>query len=226
MLIPDRSPSGRIDVLANGPYQVGGGLPLLRALIISDARGDPVSWIVGEPYLASKTYRLCRCGHSRMWPICDATHGSVGFDGGETDSRVPYIERAEVIDGPALRLTDVRILCSNAGFCTREGGTWRLTSQSADPHARRLAIEQAGNCPSGRLVAWETNGEVIEPVLSPSVCVIQNPRIGIRGPLWVRGRIAVYSAAGVRYEKRNRLTLCGCGLSHNKPFCDGKHQDH
>ena len=45
------------------------------------------------------------------------------------------------------------------------------------------------------------------------------------GPLYLQGEIAVESAEGDRYEVRNRGTLCRCGASANKPFCDGAHGD-
>jgi len=34
----------------------------------------------------------------------------------------------------------------------RAGGIWNLTRQSDNREARDIAIEEAGNCPSGRLV--------------------------------------------------------------------------
>jgi CDGSH-type Zn-finger protein len=43
------------------------------------------------------------------------------------------------------------------------------------------------------------------------------------GPLLVRGGIPVESEDGRPYEVRNRVTLCRCGHSRNKPFCDGTH---
>ena len=33
----------------------------------------------------------------------------------------------------------------------------------------------------------------------------------------------IEGADGEAYEARNRVTLCRCGASNNKPFCDGKH---
>jgi len=39
----------------------------------------------------------------------------------------------------------------------------------------------------------------------------------------LRGAIPVRSADGEHYEVRNRQTLCRCGGSSNKPFCDGTH---
>ncbi|MFE2733740.1 CDGSH iron-sulfur domain-containing protein [Streptomyces sp. NPDC059349] len=39
----------------------------------------------------------------------------------------------------------------------------------------------------------------------------------------MRGGIPVTAADGTPYEVRNRVTLCRCGASRNKPFCDGTH---
>jgi len=39
----------------------------------------------------------------------------------------------------------------------------------------------------------------------------------------VRGGVQVLSADSSAYELRNRVALCRCGASGNKPFCDGSH---
>jgi len=41
----------------------------------------------------------------------------------------------------------------------------------------------------------------------------------------VRGGVRVVAADGEDYEVRNRQTLCRCGQSQNKPFCDGSHKE-
>lgn len=215
----------RIRVTRNGPYLVYGGVPLSKQIIVSDANGDPVSWRAGESYPVGETYALCRCGQSQRWPFCDGTHARVSFDGTESASREPYLDQADETEGPALRLTDVLVLCANAGFCTPAGGTWDLTKRSGDPQARQTAIEQATNCPSGRLVAWDKEGPAIEPELQPSIGLVENPLSGARGSIWVRGGIPIEAADGTVYEVRNRVTLCACGQSTNKPFCDGCHSE-
>src|SRR3989344_5837069 len=53
--------------------------------------------------------------------------------------------------------------------------------------------------------------------------VKEYPESGVSGPLWIRGGIPVESASGEQYEVRNRVTLCRCGKSKNKPFCNGSH---
>jgi hypothetical protein len=74
-------------------------------------------------------------------------------------------------------------------------------------------------CPSGRLAhAPAAGAEPVEPEFEPSIAIIAD------GPLWVRGGIVVESSDGTTYEVRNRVTLCRCGHSSNKPFCDGTHK--
>jgi CDGSH-type Zn-finger protein len=47
--------------------------------------------------------------------------------------------------------------------------------------------------------------------------------MNVAGPLWVRGGIPITSSDGKRLEVRNRVALCRCGASKNKPYCDGTH---
>lgn len=49
--------------------------------------------------------------------------------------------------------------------------------------------------------------------------------MGASGPIWLKGDIDLESEDGTKYEKRSRVTLCRCGKSMNKPFCDGTHID-
>ena len=77
----------------------------------------------------------------------------------------------------------------------------------------------AADCNSGRLVIWDKKtGEPLEPAFEKSIGLVEGPIKGISGPLWVRGGIPVISADGFVYEIRNRVTLCRCGKSGNKPF--------
>lgn len=46
---------------------------------------------------------------------------------------------------------------------------------------------------------------------------------GIHGPVLVKGGIPVESSKGGFYPIHNTASLCTCGKSNNKPFCDGSH---
>jgi CDGSH-type Zn-finger protein len=214
----------KIRVLKNGPCLVSGNVPLRKMTIQCDGQGIPIEWLIGQKLKTSETYALCRCGQSKNKPFCDGTHVKVNFDGTEVSDNESFDKMAITIDGPALKLKDAEILCASARFCHRGGNIWPQIPQSDDPKLKQNAIRNACDCPSGRLVVIDKEtGKTIEPELEKSIGFIEDPGIGVDGPNWVRGGIQVYSAEGMPYEVRNRVTLCRCGKSTNKPFCDSSH---
>jgi len=203
---------------------LSGGIPISDQVIHVDNEGMPVEWRVGKKYPLQENCALCRCGNSKNKPFCDGTHAKMNFDGTETATRKSYPGPAEAIDGPSLRLTDYKGLCASARFCHRAGEIWNLVPKSGDGEAKRIAIEEACDCPSGRLVVFDKEaGREIEPELEKSVGLVEDPQMGCKGPIWARGGIPVVSADGKTYEAHNRVTLCRCGKSLNKPFCDSSH---
>jgi|SRR5271157_653919 len=213
-----------IKVSRDGPYLVSGKLPISEQIIFVNEEGVPVEWHSGKKYPLQEKCGLCRCGESKSKPFCDGTHTKIGFDGTETANSEPYLDHAKVILGPTLKLTDVETICASARFCHRAGDIWNLIPKSDGLDAKRVAIEEAGDCPSGRLTVWDRKtGEAIEPKLEKSIGLIEDPQMECSGPIWVRGSIAIISAEGKIYKVRNRVTLCRCGKSSIKPFCDSSH---
>ncbi|MCX6742521.1 MAG: CDGSH iron-sulfur domain-containing protein [Candidatus Pacearchaeota archaeon] len=213
----------KIIISKDGPYLVSGKVRLKKEAIVCDNQGFPIRWEKGKEYDVTKDYALCRCGHSCNKPFCDKTHIKTNFDGKET-AKKSYVNDFEKIEGPELELNDYYDLCASARFCKRLGGIWELTKKSGNPEAKKTAIQQACDCPSGRLVMLDKKTDkIIEPNFGPSISATEDPYRKIIGPLWVKGKIQVDSADGGTYEKRNRVTLCRCGKSKNKPFCDGAH---
>ena len=45
------------------------------------------------------------------------------------------------------------------------------------------------------------------------------------GPLLLTGNLHIVSSSGRLAWKGNKVALCRCGASKNKPFCDGAHKD-
>ncbi len=216
----------RIKVCEDGPYIISGGIPLFDECLNPDQEGLSSEWQQGKNYPIEEEYCLCRCGHSKNKPFCDGSHAEFEFDGTETASHRPILEQAEPKTiGPELELIDVPALCASARFCDRLGGVWDNTRQSDNPKAKNIAIQEVADCPAGRLVLMAKNGITIEPRFEPSIGVVFDPVINDIGPLWVRGGIPIEAADGYVYEIRNRATLCRCGKSRNKPFCDGKHTE-
>jgi CDGSH-type Zn-finger protein len=216
----------RIKVTEDGPYTVYGGIPLSDQILVPDAEGLSVTWKEGKKYPVREEYDLCRCGHSKNKPFCDGTHCDILFDGTETSDRRPFVDQLEPKTvGPELVLSDVVALCASARFCDRAGGAWDNTRASDNPEAKKIALQEVFDCPAGRLVLHDKNGNLVEPKFEPTLGLVIDPVVNVIGPIWVRGGIPIESADGQIYEIRNRVSLCRCGKSTHKPFCDGKHVD-
>jgi CDGSH-type Zn-finger protein len=216
--------SQRIIISENGPYLVYGDIPLSIQEIVPNEEGQSWDWKEGKQFKTASTYSLCRCGQSANKPFCDSSHKRIAFDGEETASRIPYARQAENMEGPTLILSDQENLCAFARFCDVGGKIWGLIEQTDDPEARKLVIREAMHCPSGRLTVHDrhTKNEIEEP-FQPAIGLVEDTAMGCSGPLWVQGGIQIESADGEIYETRNRVTLCRCGASDNKPFCNGSH---
>lgn len=208
----------RIKVVADGPYRVIGA-PLVRMRKVIDHDGEVARWERGPVLRADDSYELCRCGQSGTKPLCDGAEKTVGFQGTETADRSPTADRrSEYGDDPVV-LSDDRSLCARAAFCeTRLTDAWTLAQRTDDPERRAIITRMVERCPSGRLAyRVAPDPAPVEQELPQEIAVVDD------GPLWVRGGITIEAADGFQYEVRNRVTLCRCGHSKNKPFCDGSH---
>ncbi len=220
----DKAKGMKIQIRRDGPYEVSGNVPLRQAIIKSDPDGMAVAWESGQSYQPDEEpYKLCRCGHSRNKPYCDGTHEDTCFCGHEHADRPPYESSAELIEGPTINLLDDESLCAGARFCDLGETIWGYVEKSDDPQCRQHAIEEACNCPSGRLTIVEHDGTAHEPVLKPAIGLQEDPAANCRGPLLVTGGIEIVGCNDEAFEIRNRVALCRCGESNNQPFCDSTH---
>ena len=216
------SPS--IAVMKDGPLKVSGAIPLMRAVILADPSGDSIGWSDPQPVAAPDDYFLCRCGQSQRKPFCDGSHAKIKFDGTETASREPFAAQVEIFEGPRASVRDVRLLCAGARFCDRDGTVWKTVRTVRDDEDLGALVSQVGQCPSGRLVVWtNASNAAVDQRFPKSILLIGDPYTECAGPIALRGRIEVTGADGSAYEIRDRVTLCRCGKSSNKPFCDGSH---
>lgn len=212
----------KIKVLKDGPYIVEGGVPLYREEMVSYKMIIPQSWKKVEKFETKETYALCRCGLSRNKPFCDGSHRE-GFDGEETADIEIKDEEIKIFEGQDLDLLDIKHLCASARFCLKGKGIWDLIKESISKEKYEEIMQIVSNCPSGRLVLKDKNGNYIEPTLEKEISILEDNLKGVSSAIWVKGGIAIESSKGYTYQIRNRVTLCRCGKSKNKPFCDGTH---
>jgi len=208
-----------ITVLENGPYLVVGGVPLNRKSIVKSELHEPLTWKKDATLESDQSYRLCRCGQSSHKPFCDNTHARVGFVGTETAPTTPSAARARRFVGTKITMTDDSVLCMHGGFCGNHAEkVWQMMEHTDDTRVRFTVMQMVERCPSGKL-SYEIDGVPVEPDLPEAISVTQD------GPLWVTGGVPVTMSTGETLEVRNRVTLCRCGQSKNKPLCDGTHAE-
>ena len=226
----EEQPARRIIIKPDGPYTVQGNIPLVRKTQVVSEYGEPITWQKGEIIPTSGEYDLCRCGHSKEKPFCDCTHSDIGFDGTETADTGPTVGRQEIYDGTTHIVVKRDFsLCTDAGFCgTRFAGIEEIVRRTDDTQVRSQVMAMIERCPSGSLTySIETGAPDIEPDLPEQIAVTTEIESTgpIEGPLWVTGSIPIERADGQPFEIRNRVTLCSCGRSKNKPLCDGVHRE-
>lgn len=225
----DSSKVKRIVIEENGPIRVEGGIPLVRKEQVVSEFGEPLTWKKVQVIPTPETYTLCRCGHSHNKPFCDDTHLEIGFDGTETADTNTTAERQEVKVRQGIVLKRDYSICISSGFCgNRFTDVAKMGVKSGDPQVRAQIMAMIERCPSGSWsYALQEGGENIEPDLPEQVAIIteitdEGP---IPGPVWVTGNIPIVRSDGKPFETRNRVTLCNCSLSENKPLCDGSHRE-
>jgi CDGSH-type Zn-finger protein len=215
----------RIVVLRNGPYLVYGDVPLVRKTKIVSESNDAITWSKTEVIDTEETYALCRCGQSSTKPFCDGTHVRIGFDGTETADPQPTAARQRVLDGHGIVVRRDGSLCMHAAFCV--GRIERIPAMlegAEDSDVRARVIALIDRCPSGSYTyALEEDGPDVEADLPLAIAVTEEER-SLAGALWVTGGVPVTRSDGQPFETRNRVTLCRCGHSMNKPLCDGTHR--
>lgn len=210
-----------IEATTNGPYRVRGIRRVVWREKVTTGQGEPITWRQREVVAdADKEYWLCRCGQSANKPFCDSSHRRVGFAAEDSADPGARSDRAKSYGPDEFGLDDDRGLCAHAGFCaTKLTNAWKLAArQDLDAAGEAQLASMAQNCPSGALTL-RVDGEDAEPALPTEIVLVPD------GPLWVTGDVTVTRSDGVALETRNRMTLCRCGASSNKPLCDGSHAD-
>ena len=191
----------------NGPYIVKG----LTSFTISN----------GESITTKETMALCRCGGSSNKPFCDGTHRNNGFEDSKQSDRTKDARRDYV--GKSITIHDNRGLCAHAGVCTdRLSSVWRMkTKPWIDPDGAEIEaiVATIQACPSGAL-SYSIDEQEHRDCENPAAI-----RLSKNGPYQITGSVELEGAEFGEGASREHFTLCRCGASKNKPFCDGSHYD-
>lgn len=173
----------------------------------------------GEALETKQTIALCRCGGSANKPFCDGTHLKNDFSGERlTDGSLDHRDNYEA---SGITIHDNRGICAHAGHCT-DGlpSVFRLKTEpwiDAEGAPVEQIVAAVGRCPSGALSYSIDGVEHRDRAGEPAITVSKD------GPYWVTGGVELDVDSRAEGASEEHLTLCRCGGSKNKPFCDGTH---
>lgn len=201
---PSVTPTPSVTPAPDGPY-------LVKDLESLANRNGPIE--------AKPTMALCRCGGSSNKPFCDGTHAKIGFSSAKLEGRVE--DERESYEGEPITVHDNRGICAHAGRCT-DGlpSVFRLKQEPwIDPGAGSGddIISTVRRCPSGALSYSLDGVEHRDGEGEPAIFVSPS------GPYVVSGAPDLLDTVRAEGASTEHFTLCRCGGSANKPFCDGTH---
>lgn len=205
-------PSPKITPREDGPLVVTDP-PILRHL-----GGDEIETKDVAP--------LCRCGLSANKPFCDGSHRAAGFSSGPSDAKLRNSERtySGSVEGQDVTIAYTPVLCGHAGECSKRAASVFKPSEKPwiQPEGGNLAevLEVMAACPSGALRV-SVGGKTEAQHLNRGDVSIEVER---HGPYRVQNVELDAEFNGVGASKANYV-LCRCGMSKNKPFCDGTHYE-
>jgi len=201
----------RIAVGNNGPY-----------FLMHDMTSVPVPSLrraSGEACATVRGVALCRCGASKNKPFCDGTHGQIGFKG--TNTADPAKNKRDSYRGKRITIFDNRAICSHAGHCTDSlKSVFRMKEEpwiDADGAKVEEIVATIRKCPSGALSYAIDGVEAQPPAREPMITVTAD------GPYAITGGVGLLGITFGDGASQEHYTLCRCGASKNKPFCDGSH---
>ncbi len=201
-----------ISCAEDGPYLLKNDASSTVTLCVSGPDGETVSSVHGVA--------LCRCGGSGNKPFCDGTHRKNGFsDRNEADAEN---NRQISYAGASITIHDNRSICAHAGYCTDQlSSVFKMGEEPwIDPDCASIEeiIVLVNQCPSGALSYTVEASESSNQEPTPGIRVMED------GPYAVNGIELAAHELGTGATSA-RFTLCRCGASKNKPFCDGSHWD-
>lgn len=194
-----------IEPLENGPY-------LVKNLeTLCNSKGEAIET---NPQMA-----LCRCGGSGTKPFCNGTHAKMGFSSKKIEGRLP--DKTDDYSSAELTIHDNRGVCAHSAHCTDDLPSVFILGQEPWINPGGAGADEIESvikiCPSGALSYTRAGSLYKDWTSDPAVKVSKN------GPYEVSGGLDINDPDRATPESVGHCTLCRCGGSKNKPFCDGTH---
>jgi CDGSH-type Zn-finger protein len=206
----------KILLLPNGPYYLLNDMEPKVVENLQNSEGQPLSTLRGVA--------LCRCGASKNKPFCDGTHGTIGFSSENKTQDSPIIKnKRKNYVGKVITIHDNRKICSHAAECVNNlPSVFKFNTRpwiNPDAADKQQIINTIKKCPSGAL------GYSIDDIEYKDQERMSMVTVSKDGPYIITGGIDLIGD-NIQFAEgfsKEHYTLCRCGASNNRPFCDGMH---
>ncbi|MEM7179684.1 MAG: CDGSH iron-sulfur domain-containing protein [Spirochaetota bacterium] len=190
-----------IEAIPNGPFKVSHAEKLSYCGLAQQIDGDCY---------------LCRCGESKNAPYCDGNHSKAGFK--DTNPKKTQQE-IKVWQGEKIKTYFNPNACMHVFYCkpmkelrAREG------SDTSTATAEEI-MKVVDSCPSGALT-YE-----LKQKISTTPNTYEYPiEIIEGGEIRIKEEFFLTNFSLQERQPSDKATLCRCGLSKNKPYCDASHR--
>ena len=217
-----------VKLAANGDQRVANASRILTDLAKKSARGlERVLTPVTQPAPPTQTISASPPPIASASPQSNGARMSAASDQGPASGGLPavpptptVIDGVDHIEGRELTLLYEGKKCIHARFCVTGAPSVFIANIKGpwiqpDAVTTEALVEISHACPSGAIRYLRKDGKPDEaPPPVNLIAIRESGPYAFRGDLDIDGKTGTY-----------RATLCRCGASKNKPFCDGSHHD-
>lgn len=195
------SKSIKINIIEDGPFHISGQEDIVYC---------------GKSLGKSDDAYLCRCGESKKAPFCEGAHSDCGFSGKNDE---PMEEKdIRVWEGINIKTAFNQNICMHVYYC-KPLNALREKNLAGDLATADEIANVVKRCPSGALTFEYINQEGDTSFKDDKVIEIMEG-----GEIRVKTEVECSDLKLWENQPKNRMTLCRCGMSKNKPYCDGLHK--
>ncbi len=160
---------------------------------------------------------MCRCGDSEKAPFCDGSHVKCEFNG---ENQRTENHEVRIWEGRNISTTFNPNLCMHVYYCQPLKELREKELETGDEEFALEISKVVSKCPSGALSFQMNEGTDCGVGFDNSKIIDIVPG----GEIRIACEVDSEELPRQENQVANRKTLCRCGLSQNKPYCDGAHR--
>ena len=197
-----------IKLIENGP---------INLKILDEKNYDKILFFKGRNIKLRKISLLCRCGKSSSQPFCDGKHRLVKFKSQNETKE----ESLQVYEKDDIKIVFNLSICAGAGNCVGSFPNIYKTDDKDWIKVDKGSIEELQNsvnaCPSSALALFIKDKIYVKNFEKSKITFSK------KSPLNLLGKFVINIDKWPKNANTSKVSLCRCGASKNKPFCDYSH---